>query len=159
MRGSASSRSNQSSQTTTETMRLLGLKAVQTDLGLTLNEWTALSAFARTNGTATLTEDAAFTAVGKILTEAQTTRLRELLVQDLGYAALSLSSVRAQLELTTEQATSVTALTSNLQIAKKAVSNPQALVELQKTTRAALAKALTASQDAKLRSLAGRALR
>lgn len=142
----------------TETLRLLGLNKVQNELGLTLSEWTALNALARAAKTTALTEDQALAAVAKILTTEQTARLTALLVQSLGYNALVLSSVRAKLELTAEQATSVTALMANLETVRRAVTNPQTLAEVQKTTSAALAKLLTAEQDVKLRALAGRPL-
>lgn len=149
---------------TSETVRLVSLSAVQNDLGLTLNQWTGINAAVRSLRGASTTEDQALATVSKALTAAQSARLKELLVQDLGYGSLALTDVRAQLTLTAEQAKSMTFVLSTFDTAKKALASAspeaaqKALADLQSQTNASLAKLLTSEQDAKLRSLAGRAL-
>lgn len=144
-------------QTQTETVRLLSLSSVQNDLGLNLTEWTALNKVVRTLKGASVTEDEALAAVSQVLTTAQVNRLKELLVQDLGYGSLALSDVRSRLALTTEQAAQVDSILSLLAAAKKGAA-PGAVKGLQAQANAQLAKVLTADQDAKLRGLAGKAL-
>lgn len=145
----------------TETIWLLTLATVQKDLGLTRDEYDALGTTAKSLKTGA-TEDTALAAVAKVLTADQTTRLKELLVQDLGYNALALADVRAALSLTADQQTAITALVSSLQTSTQAVvATPDAAAtraRLRSQTSANLAKLLTAEQDAKLRNLAGRAL-
>jgi len=141
----------------TETVRLLSLSAVQNDLGLNLTEWTALNRVVRTLKGASVTEDQALAAVGKVLTMDQVNRLKELLVQSLGYGSLALSDVRSRLSLTTDQAAQVESILGLLAAAKKGAA-PGAVKGLQARANEQLAKVLTAEQDAKLRALAGKAL-
>ena len=158
VQGRGNSQSQGARMSVTETIRLLSLKAVQNDLQIDAQQYSALSTVARTAQGTTLTEDQALSAVGKVLTVAQTTRLTELLVQDMGYGSLALSSVRAKVDLKADQATAITALTSTLDDTKKAGVSSQALASMRTKTNAALAKLLTAEQDAKLRALAGKSL-
>ena len=149
----------------TETIRLLGMRSVQSDLALTSEEFNALGTIARTLRGATATEDTALAAVSKALTADQLARLKELLVQDLGYNALALADVRAKLSLSDEQVERITSLVSTTEIAKSALaastdaaSATRAKATLAAKTSAELAKVLTEDQDKKLRALAGKAL-
>ena len=146
----------------TETIRLLGLPAVQTELALNAVQHSALVSVARTLGN-TVSEETAFGKVSKALTLAQTTRLRELLVQDMGYNAPGLSTVRSVLSLTSEQTAQISSILSLVESARRAAataSDPraaqQALSGLASPSSAALAKVLTVEQDARLRTRAGR---
>ncbi len=144
-------------QTQTETVRLLSLSSVQNDLGLNLTEWTALNRVVRTLKGSSVTEDQALAAVSQVLTTAQVNRLKELLVQDLGYGSLALSDVRSRLSLTTDQAAQIDSILSLVATAKKSAA-PGSVKALQAQANAQLAKVLTADQDTKLRGLAGKAL-
>ena len=163
--GSASSSARSNGAGETETLRILSMKAVQTDLSLTASEASALSDAARTLRSGATTEDAALAVVSKVLTAAQAARLKELLVQDLGYSSLALSDVRARLSLTDDQTAQIAGLVSTLETAKAALATSTDVAAAAKAgsalmvkTSAELAKVLTADQDAKLRALAGRAL-
>ena len=135
------------------------------DLALTLSEATALGQIARALRGTSVTEDTALAAVSKALTTEQAARLKELLVQDLGYNSLALASVRGQLSLTDDQATQIVSLVSTLEAAKTAIATStdasaatKARATLMSKTSSELAELLTEDQDKKLRSLAGRAL-
>lgn len=154
-----------SKSTETETIRLLRLSSVQSDLGLTSDEATQLGVAARSLQGTTATEDTALATVAKVLTSDQVNRLKELLVQDLGYNSLAIADVRAQLSLTADQTTQITSLVSTLETAKAALASStdasaanKATSTLMAKTSSDLAKVLTQDQDKKLRSLAGRAL-
>ena len=148
-----------------ETIRILRLKAVQVDLGLSQTELQELSSIALSLSRTSATEEIAYTAVSQALTAAQATRLQQLLVQDLGYNALALSDVREQLFLQDSQSAQIASLVSTLEAAKSALASSldvasaaSAKTSLLAKAGAKLAKVLTADQDKKLRSLAGRSL-
>lgn len=143
------------STTVAETIRILGLSNVQKDLGLTSAELKGLAGVARN----VATEDAAVAAASRILTTAQTNRLLELLVQDMGYGALQIAAVRTPLGLSAEQTQATEAILSDLATTKRSFATANlSTARAESQTNAALAKLLTAEQDVKLRSLAGRAL-
>jgi hypothetical protein len=93
-------------------------------------------------------------------------RLTELLIQYLGYGALSLSDVRAKLNLTADQQTRISDVLTQLVQAKRTVRHSasnasaaqQAIDELQTQAKNLLGKVLNSAQDTALRTLAGQSL-
>ncbi len=163
--GAAPRTASQPVASTTEAIHLLSLTAVQTDLAMTADQWSALNSLASQLQAGSASEDQSLAAVGGVLTETQTKRLKELIVQDMGYGSLALTSIREELDLSADQTSQITTLTATFDSVKKALAtatnaalSQTALTQLRKETNAGLAKILTSSQDTKLRSLAGKML-
>lgn len=146
----------------TETIRLLAMKSVQTELAITATELTALGTIAQGLQSASTTEESALTAVAKVLTAAQVTRLKELLVQDMGYGSLAIASIREDLKLSTEQTTRITTIVASLASSKAALqgttTDRSTVQRLTAAASAQMGKVLTADQDAELRARAGKAV-
>lgn len=157
---------NAATTTATATAQLLAMANVQKDLALTTRQLSQLSQIVRAANAQGSSESAVRAAVAKALSEAQANRLTELLIQYLGYGALTLSDVRAKLDLTAEQHSSIVEIFTSADQAKKALqsnaTNPGAAAQvsarLQAETNQRLARVLTPQQDAALRKLAGRAI-
>lgn len=145
-----------------ETMRLLGLRSVETEIGMTQAQWNALNSIASKLIASGATEQQSLDAVSGSLSEAQVNRLKELLVQDLGYGSLALKDVQDALMLSSDQLSQIVSLISSYDTVRKALLTStsdvsKAITQLRTTTNSSLAKVLTAEQDAKLKSLAGKA--
>lgn len=133
---------------------------------MTSDEYSILPRLAPTLPAATTSEDQAFGSVSRVLTSTQTSRLEELLVQDLGYGAVALSDVRMKLGLSTDQTMQITGLLSTLESAKKAIiglntdanRTKSAVSQVAASANQSIEAALTADQRSKLQSLAGKNL-
>lgn len=145
-----------------ETIRLLSLRSVETELGMTQAQWNTLNNIAGKLISSGASEQQSLDAVSPTLSEAQLTRLKELLVQDLGYGSLALNDVRDSLALSSDQLTQIVSLISSYDTVRKALLTStsdvsKALTQLRTTTNNSLAKVLTAEQDTKIKSLTGKA--
>jgi len=164
--GPPQNRTSTSTAATSATITLLSRTDVQRDLAITADQYSQLSQIARSVSGQTASEDSIRASVARALSSDQINRLTELTIQYLGYGALSLSDVRANLKLSTDQEARISEILSSLAQSKQtlqaAASNPsaaqKALAELQSQANGQLAKVLSADQDKLLRAMAGRSL-
>jgi hypothetical protein len=157
---------NSSSTVPTETIRLLGMTSVEQKLGMTADEYTELTHLSRSMSAATTSEEQAYSAVSKFLTTSQISLLQTLLVEDLGYGALALSTVRSQLNLSSSQSGQILAILDTLEAAKRTILSMEsqartavaAVSKIATKANISLAMILTSTQDAQLRLLSTRAV-
>lgn len=149
-------------QQTTQSVyfQILARSDVQTDLQITATQRTQLGLLAQQSSQSS--DQAVLTRIAQALTADQTTRLKQLYIQYLGYSSLASGEIQDALGLSAEQKAQIqTILSTKLQGALSTTvvqpdSSKLKLLPSQVTSQ--LAKVLTQAQDALIKAMAGKAL-